>query len=47
MVSANEYYAESKKAVANSKPNLVKVKEVSYNKREPKHYTKEVKVKKN
>ena len=46
MVSANEYYAESKKAVANSKPNLVKVKEVSYNKREPKHYTKEVKVKK-
>jgi hypothetical protein len=47
MVSANEYYAESKRAVANSKPNLVKEKEVSYNKREPKHYTKEVKVKKN
>ncbi|MBO7443491.1 MAG: hypothetical protein J6T10_12220 [Methanobrevibacter sp.] len=47
MVSANEYYAESKRAVAASKPNLVKEKPVSYNKREPKHYTKEVKVKKN
>lgn len=47
MVSANEYYAESKRAVANSKPKIVKEKEVSYNKREPKHYTKEVKVKKN
>ena len=47
MVSANEYYAESKRAVANSKPRIVKEKEVSYNKREPKHYTKEVKVKKN
>ena len=46
MVSANEYYAESKRAVANAKPRIEKVKEVSYNKRDPKHYTKEVKVKK-
>ena len=47
MVTANEYLASSKKAVAAAKPKLVKPTEVSYNKREPKHYTKEVKVKKN
>lgn len=46
MVSANEYYAASKRAVSNAKPRIEKVKEVNYNKRDPKHYTKEVKVKK-
>lgn len=47
MVTANEYLASSKKAVAAAKPRIVKEAPVSYNKREPKHYTKEVKVKKN
>jgi len=47
MVNDNSYLAASKRAVAHARPKLVKEKEVSYNKREPKHYTKEVKVKKN